>query len=303
MFRKTSLFNYLLLVAAIFGFDAWGRTVPNRQDMPDALVPVRFVPAAFDPAGFAPLRLAGVWEVEVADDRFGGVSALAVDGRRLLALTDSGTVVRLPKPGHLGTAVVHDLGVGPANSRFKSSRDSEGLARDPAGRGWWVAFENWDQLWLYDDAFITASKRIDLGGSGWRHNRGVEGMIARADALLLFPESGREWLEWRGRTLSVHRLANRFGNIADATLLPDGRPLLVTRQPGLGGLAKHLVTAEPRSDGTMRLRRLAGLGLGRFDNVEAIAAEPRAGGTRLWLMTDNDFRARAPTYLVALDLP
>jgi len=293
----------LLLVAAIFGFDAWGRTVPNRQDMPDALVPVRFVPAKFDPSSFAPLRLAGVWKVEVADARFGGISALAVDQDSLVALTDSGTVVRLPRPGRDGPAFLHDLPAGPGSARFKSSRDSEALARDPAGRGWWVAFENWHQLWLFDPAFRTALRRIDLGKSRWHHNRGVEAMIAETQGLLLFPESGREWLELRGRRLSVRRLPNRFGNVADATRLADGRLLLVTREFGLAGMTKHLLIAERGRDGAMNLRRLAGLGLGRFDNVEAIATEPRAGGTRLWLMTDNDFRARAPTYLVALDLP
>jgi hypothetical protein len=303
MFRKASFFNYLLLVAAIFGVDALAKMLPNRQDRPDALVAVRLNPAEFDPAGFAPLRLAGVWKVEVADARFGGVSALAVDGDRLLAMTDSGTLVRLPRPGDGGLAMVHDLGTGPGRAGFKSSRDGEAVARDPAGRGWWVAFENWQQLWLYDQGFRTAAMRLDLGRDRWRHNRGIEAIVADEDSLMLFPEGGDEWLEWRGQTLSVHRLANRFGNIADATRLPDGRLLLVTRKPGLGGLAKHLVVAERDEGGAIRLRRLAGLGLGRFDNVEAIAAEPHAGGTRLWLMTDNDFRARAPTYLLALDLP
>jgi len=54
----------------------------------------------------------------------------------------------------------------------------------------------------------------------------------------------------------------------------------------------------------LAVRSIARIALGARDNVEAIAAEPRAGGgTRLWLLTDNDFRPRAPTLLVALDLP
>ena len=45
------------------------------------------------------------------------------------------------------------------------------------------------------------------------------------------------------------------------------------------------------------------LGLGPLDNAEALAAEPIAGGTRLWLMTDDNFRWPMRTLLVALDLP
>lgn len=303
LFRKSWNFNYFLLALAVIAFHGWAKTVPNRQDRADALAAVRFTPARFHATRFAPLRLAGVWKVDVDDDRFGGVSAVTVDQGSLLALTDSGTVVRLPMPGRPGHAFVHDLGVGPGSAAFKSSRDSEALARDPAGRGWWVAFENWQQLWLYDPKFGTALKRIDLGKRRWRHNRGVEAIIADGDGLTLFPEGGREWLQLSAGQLFVRRLANRLGNIADAVRLPDGRLMLVTRKPGVAGLEKHLVVAQRSTDGGIALRSLAALGLGPFDNVEAIAAEARTGRTRLWLMTDNDFRARAPTYLVALDLP
>ena len=43
--------------------------------------------------------------------------------------------------------------------------------------------------------------------------------------------------------------------------------------------------------------------LGPLDNAEALAAEPIAGGTRLWLMTDDNFSWPMRTLLVALDLP
>ena len=52
-----------------------------------------------------------------------------------------------------------------------------------------------------------------------------------------------------------------------------------------------------------RLGKPIVLGLGPLDNAEALAAEPIAGGTRLWLMTDDNFRWPMRTLLVALDLP
>jgi hypothetical protein len=97
-------------------------------------------------------------------------------------------------------------------------------------------------------------------------------------------------------------LLNPFGSIADAVRLPDGRLVVVTRRFTMAGIAKHLAIAERRGEGLV-LGPLAGIGLGATINVEAIAVEPRGRGARLWLMTDNDFRPRAPTLLVALDLP
>ena len=302
-FSKASIFNYLALLILILAGDRWIGSIPNRSISPDALAAIRFTPAHFSAERFQPLRLVGAWKVEVADPRFGGISALAIDRGRLLALSDSGTVVTFPKPGEAGRAFVHDLPDGPGDPDFKRNRDSEALARDPAGRGWWVAFERWNQLWLYDSAFTKALMRVDLGRHRWRQNKGIEGMVADGGGLILFPETGSEWLEWRGGRTRVGRLANRSGRVSDAVRTSEGRLLAVMRQPGLEGLTKRLTVVERSRDGTLSLRSLARLGLGATDNIEAIAAEPRAGGTRLWLMTDNDFRARAPTYLVALNLP
>ena len=303
LFRKTSIFNYLALALLVLGGHRWLAGIPNRQDWPDAVMPARFIAADFASAGFAPLKLAGAWKVEIGDPRFGGVSALAIDQGRLVALTDSGTVIRFPRPGAPGPAFVHDLPAGPGSAVFKKNRDSEALARDPAGRGWWVAFENWDQLWLYDPGFQRVLFRINLGRQGWKANRGVEAMVADGDGLMLFPESGGEWLQLRRGQVRTNRLESRFGYISDAARMPDGRLLLVARKIGLAGLAKRLVAVDEGKNGALTLRPLARLSLGATDNIEALAAEPRPGGTRLWLMTDNDFRPRAPTYLVALDLP
>ena len=303
-FRKVKYFNSLLLAAIILAAHGWLQAIANRADRPDAIAAVRFAPIASASAGFAPLRLAGAWRVEVGDSRFGGVSALAIDRRRLLALTDSGTLVRLPRPGQGKRASLRDLPAGPGNPGFKRNRDSEALARDPRGRGWWVAFEQWHQLWLFDAGFERVLGTVDLGRGRWRANRGIEAMAADPAGLILFAEESAQW--WRigaGGGEGPRRLVNRFGLIAEAARLPDGRLLLVTRKPGLAGLVKRLLLVDENGQEPV-LRSLARLELGATANVEALAAEPRAGGgTRLWLMTDNDFRPRTPTLLVALDMP
>ena len=302
LFRKSSSFSYLALAIVILVAHYCARALPNRGASPDAAAAVRFTPAHFDPAGFAPLRLAGAWQVEVGDPRFGGVSAMAIDQGGILALTDAGALVRLPLPGTKGAAIVRDLPAGPGSVKFKWNRDSEALARDPGGRGWWVAFEPWPQLWLYDPAFRRPLRTIDLGAERWSPNKGIEALVADAGGMTAFREPADEWLRIEGGRVRSHSMASDYGWISDAARLPDGRVVAVTRSITLTGFAKKLVAVETK-DGSAILRPLADLSLGARDNVEAIAAEPRAdGGTRLWMMTDNDFRSRAPTLLVALDL-
>ena len=303
LFRKSRLFSYLALALAILGFDAWLSTIPARGDGPDSLAGVRFIRVDFDADGFRPLRLLGAWRVEVDDARFGGVSALAVDGDALLALTDSGTLARLPLPGRGRLAALRDLPSGPGSPLLKVNRDSEALVRDPAGRGWWVAFEQWHQLWLFDADFRRSLAVIDLGRTRWTPNAGVEGMVALDGELLLFPETGGQALAITSGRARTVRLRGAPGVIADGVALPAGGALLVTRQFGLGGIAKRIVALR-RVGAGLELRPVARLALGARDNVEAIAIDAgQAAKPRLWLMTDNDFRPQAPTLLVALGLP
>jgi hypothetical protein len=302
LFRKLSFFKDLLLAAAILAAHAWLVSVPNRSDRPPAAAPVRYAPVRLDAAGFAPLTFAGAWTVTVGDDRFGGVSALAIDQGRLLALTDSGTLLSLPKPGRPGSAFVRDLPGGPGSAGFKRNRDSEAIARDPGGRGWWVAVEQSHQLWLYGPDFRRALGRIGLGRERWRPNKGIEGMVPARGGLLVFPEGGDQELAAGSARVEARRLENGFGRLSDAAELPDGRILLVGRRLRIKGFENRLLMRGFIGRG-IAIGQFAPLAMRRRDNVEAIAVEPHAGGTRLWLMTDNDFRPRAPTMLVALDLP
>ena len=92
-------------------------------------------------------------------------------------------------------------------------------------------------------------------------------------------------------------LRNRVGRVSDVAMLPDGGLAVIARSYSPAGFKAQLLVMNEA-----QMRLVAPLGLGRLDNPEAIAAEPLAGGgTRLWVMTDNDFRRRVPTLLIALD--
>lgn len=297
-FSKSSFLSGLLIAGMVVGTRWYLANQPNREERPDGRVAVRFEVVALDPQGAAPLRIAGAWRVSSDEPRLGGVSALAIDRASFVALTDSGVVIRLPRPGSGGqVATFRDLPAGPGPARFKAGRDSEALALDSSGRGWWVTFENRHAAMLFDRNFTRVESRIGLSGFGWRANKGAEGAISGPAGLRLFPEAGDEMVRLTERGIERLALANPYGRVADVTTLPDGRVVVLARTFSPAGFSSRLLLLKGN-----RLVTLAKLKLGRLDNPEAIAAEKLpAGGTRLWVMTDNDYRRRVPTLLVALD--
>ena len=294
----------VVLAAAIINFAELYRDIPDRVPMPPREVPIRIEPVALDPAGFAPLKLAGAWRMRAPDPRFGGASALAVDGGRLLALSDSGVLSRFPKPGTDRPLVgIEELPAGPGPPGFKRNRDSESLLRDWRGRGWWVGFENRNRVWLFDAGFRAVVSRYRIA-RGWPRT-GFEAMVEDRGELLLVPECGHESACGR-RSLGSSRMALDSGRpgVRTPALLPDGSLLLVQRGLDVTGYANRLVQVRRDGAGYASVRSIP-LGVERRDNVEGMAVEPRPGGAlRLWLITD-DGRGEWPqrTLLVALDWP
>lgn len=261
------------MAATIFAAEAWHKHHRPLLDLSPARVAVRFEPVALG-AIAAPARVAGAWAVTADDGRFGGISGMALDRGQLLALSDAGMLMAIDRPGTMRpTVTIRALPAVPGPTARKIGRDSEALLRDPAGRGWWVAFEQIHSLWLYDRGFTRALKVIAVENADFTDNQGIE---ALAD------DHGR-----------VRWLAESTG-ASDAARLPDGTVMLLERRIGVGGASSWL---------TWGGQRLA-LPLARSDNPEALTAEPRPnGGTRLWIMTDNDLKPWRRTLLVAIDLP
>lgn len=298
-FSKSSLFNGLLVGPFVLFAHALLGWIPDRVPANAAIAPIHFELVGIDGYAVTPLRVFGAWRVTSPEPRMGGVSALAIDGGGFLALSDSGVLIRLPRPNARdGSGRFQDLPAGPGSARQKSGRDSESLVRDWAGRGWWVGFENHQSAWLFDSAFRRALKMVDLGAMGWPPNKGAEGAVSTPKGLLLFPEGGHEAVLIGPNEPQRGALANPFGRLSDAAALPDGRVLLIARTYGPAGFSARLLVL----DRERRARSVARLVFGRLDNPEALAVEPLAGGgIRIWVMTDNDFRRRVPTLLVALD--
>lgn len=295
-------FGCLLLLTGIPWIFTQIERLSNREELGERTSSVDFRPVRLSGGDLAPLSLVGAWDVTSPDPRVGGISALAVDGSWLLALTDSGAIVRFARPGNgVREASIFELPDGPASGRRKSHRDSEALLRDPAGRGWFVTFESRHQLWLYDQSFGTAIAQASLRKLRLPHNSGIEGVAAEHGSLLLFPESGGRAVRiGEGRAAHL-RLTGSTARISDAAAVPDGSILILERQPTFRGFRNALAWLAPDAAGYRVVRRVA-LPLGPFDNAEALAVEPRPGGLRLWVMTDDGFLGPLRTLLLALDV-
>jgi hypothetical protein len=294
----------LALLACIAAFDRWIPTTPNRVELGtrSALVTASRVNIG---AAIGPLPVVGAWRLTSPDPRFGGLSALAFDRGALVGITDSGARVRLSLPVRRRTlATIADLPAGPAGGRFRRDRDSESLARDSDGRGWWVGFERYHQLWLYDHQFTRALARIQLPGTAWHVNGGVEAIVTEPDRMLLFVETGAAVIALHpdGRTVPI-RLSGVRGVVTDAVALRGGAILAIDRTLTSFGFRTRLVRLDRDGDG-LKVAAAVALPLRPTDNLEGIAAEPQPdGSTRLWLVTDDNFQLPLRTLLIALDLP
>jgi hypothetical protein len=292
----------LLLIAAIVFFDWWLIWVPDRVELGERAATLTIVPADVDAAEFAPLQVHGAWVLDSDDPRFGGVSGLALGTDRVLAVTDSGAIVRFPLPrtgSGRTSATIRELPAGPNSKRFKRNRDSEALVG--TDEGWWVAFENSHQVWLYDPAFSRPLKRIRLNSGEWGQNIGIEGVAAAGSFLLLFHETGDRLFEIGQAGGRQRPLSGTWGPISDAAI-GDGLLLAIERRLTPLGFANALLVIERASGGYHVQRRFA-LPLKAYDNVEGLATERRPGGLRLWLITDDNFQAPLRTLLLALDVP
>lgn len=290
-FRSPWLLLLLPLVLILEGDleDPW----PNRTPRPAALAPIRAQPLALPSPKAGEVPLASLVQLSSPERRFGGLSALAIEGGALLALTDTAVLVRWPKGG--GTGLFRDLPGGPGLPYYKINRDSEALLRVPAGRGWWVAFEQTHEVWLFDRDLRRALQRRPLRLRAWWRNWGIEALATdEGGRLLLLPENGGTAIRWSANGAESRVPLDAPAQISDAVRLADGRLLVVLRSVRPWGISNSLgwLKRTEAGDG-YRVEPLGRLPLGRWDNVEGIAAEPGArGGIRLWLVTDNDFDRR-----------
>ena len=300
LFRKSRIFSSLVVFATVLAAYLPIRALPDVRPMPATVGRLSYRPVEL-PGAAGPLRLAAAWEIDAADRRFGGLSALVIDGGRFLSVSDRGAAARFDRPDAANPKVrLSDLRQGPGPFGEKWARDAESLAPDPQGRGWWVGYEQNHSLWLYPGSFNRALDNIGLRRDDWWNNRGAEGLVAEDGELLAIAENGREMM--RAGHGALERLSLDAGaEVADAARAPNGSAWLLLRSKGPTGIAQSIVSLT-RTGAGYSVGTAWPLPKGAFDNYEGMAIEALpAGGLRFWLISDDGHRIMARTLLVALD--
>lgn len=262
------------------------------------------------------------WSITSNDPRFGGLSALHVEGRRVLALSDAGTAIAFALPGPDGKSSMSDdfLHDGPGPPDERGSRDAEAVA--VAGGTVWVAFENRNAIWRYS----RESWRAEAGSRpkamrDWGYNAGSEAMVRLPDGrFLLFAEGGRradgttdallfagDPAEGEEAAMALRYRAPSGYRITDAALLTDGRLLFLNRRIGwLGRFSAKLTIGRlpPLQAGAM----LTGEEAADFsapiiaDNMEALSVAREDGRTIIWIASDDNFSPMQRTLLLKFAL-
>lgn len=302
-FRNNAVAIALILLVVAGCAWVWDEG-PDRVPGPARAVALRAERITIGPRGAARMRLVGAWRLTADDRRFGGLSALAIDRGRLLALSDSGVTFRFSPPGQGdGMVAIADVGEGPGSPLLKANRDSESLARDPRGRGWWVGYEGRNTVWLYDGDFRHRLGSIDFGKKRWPRNVGIEAMLTDPGQLILLPEGGNERVDVMNGQARSSPLRGADSRISDAARSPDGTVLVLLRKVGATGFRNALGVLTRNREGWTVTRRVP-LDLGRFANAEGLAVQSLGhGAVRLWIVTDDNFQPPMTTMLFALDLP
>lgn len=291
---------------------------PAAPEVPRIVAePVALFADAPDRRRLGALRFVAGWWLRSNDPRFGGVSALHVEGDSVTALTDGGRLYRFAVPTGRGPAPLWTDWLGGRKSAGKKEmRDTEALVI--AGDNAWASFERQNAVRRYDrDSWRIEATAEPPAMRDWRANAGAEAMVRLRDGRFLVFAEGRS--EETGTTPVLlfdgdptkrktaaaplsYRPPAGF-RITDAALLPGGRLLILNRGVSLlDGFQVKMVMVE-KSD----LRAgavIAGREIAQFagevttDNYEGLAITREDGRTILWIASDDNFMAFQRTLLM-----
>lgn len=271
----------------------------------------------------SPLALVGVWQLESATRDFGGYSALIAraDGS-LLAGSDTGTLLALDRPGTAAMSGRYpELAV--TEGRDKRDADLEALTLDRASGTIWGAYERSNAIERYSPGLKRLARARPAKMRGWRSNGGPEVMVRLADGrfvvlaevrrdseapghrAVLFsgdPTAGHEGVSFSFAAPGGMRPVD-MAQLADGTVLVLLRSVEWYLPPRFGSAIAVLDPTAIEEDALWRPERVVPLPERvPQENYEGLAVEPGAdGGSRLWLISDDNLSGFQRTLLVALD--
>lgn len=248
---------------------------------------------------------------------FHALSDLKLHEGRLWSVADEGRLVSfrpvLDTPGRL--IGVADARVSPLTDAEgqpltdKRDADSEGLAILDDGRVL-VSFERHHRIWSYGTDAAALPVAVATPEARFRDNDGLEGLAAAGpDQWVTAGQDGGVWLCGSAGCTALPRAEkDRSGDYQLTGMDRDPR--------SAGGEAGWFIVERrftPPFNTRVRVRRMGRDGsLGpvlidlrppaSVDNFEGIAAVATPGGTRLYLLSDDNGSARQKTLLMAFDV-
>lgn len=238
-----------------------------------------------------------------------------LDDAAFVSVSDAGDLVRgrlrLDRAGRLagveGLAVRRLTLMDGAPITGKVDGDAEGLAIDARG-DLLVSFERDHRIWNYGDPRRPRSSPVAVRApdTAFTLNDGMEGIATGPDGWRVAGESGGVWDCTAARCIVV---------VAPGTPIPDSEYRItgMDRDPSGEGWFVVQRSYNPPVDARARVRRMAADGTlgpvlielklpGTTDNFEGVAAVAGQGGTRLYILSDDNNNATQRTLLLAFDV-
>lgn len=306
--RPRKLLALALLVLALTP-GTFLRDAPPGKGLADfAMTPLAVTSPTDWPAGLA---LTGAWQLSSANQRFGGLSAMALESAQTyLAWSDRGDLLRLPLPGSPAEAQFLDL---PPARALKDVQDVESVVFDVESGTSWLGHEAPNIIRRLDpngtSHIVSVPAMLD-----WGPNAGAEALVRLPDGrFIALAETRLQGALFTGdpvlhRTPQMFALAPLKGwRPTDAAMLPDGRVLILLRKVEwqLPPFRAMLALADPgaiAADEPWAITPFAELTLPDLtDNFEALAVREEADGTlTIFVLSDDNLSAFQRSLLLRL---
>jgi hypothetical protein len=265
-----------------------------------------------------PLVYLGGWAMRSNDPRYGGISAIHVEGGELLALSDAGILFRHKLPG--GRQGLPIQGHMLHRTENKKNRDTESLIVH--GGKLWAVFERHNGIRRYERATLKQEAfAMPAEMRHWGRNSGGEASLRLPDGrFLVVSERSRlgenlsEAVLLDGDPTAPHVKARRFiiqrpagYRITDVARLPDGRLFFLHRRFSyLTGVSAKLSALDEVE--LAKAKRVSLTELVHFEppltveNLEGLSVTREQGRTILWIASDDNFNGFQRTLLLKFAL-
>ncbi len=328
IFACLSLFFFLVPVTYVHG------PPPKKNDSQYIqLEPVNFDSQNAERTKTGRLAFLAGWKLTSDNDDFGGISSmLALPDNRFVMLSDAGVLIGFTLDEQKALAkrpFIAPLPDGPpvANEFAIKNWDAESLVHDPETGRYWVGYERYHSVWRYGPSFARKEAEHKVKAmQKWPLNSGAEAMLrlpgdkGEEVRFLVFSESaadkkgGYEALIFDGDPAESNIEPKLFSyrpprgyQLTDATLLPDGRALLLHRRftplDGVSAIVSIGDLSEIAVGKVWTSQQIASLKPPmRVDNMEALAVTVEGEDTIIWIASDDNFQAFQETLLMKFRL-